>query len=136
MGRFCFQAGAGPFSGQPIPQHIDLASFYLLYVVAWITIILSIFHTVIYMKRRFGRGEKVKRYIIILIDIVMAVLWGAGVISEIIKNQCSPGSYYHWCDFYTIARFWGSIELVLFVLAVGWDVVGSCSRKRLREAPV
>lgn len=64
------------------------------------------------------------------IDLLLAILWGIGTIVEIAKFPCSPGGYDHWCDFYNVSIFWGMLSLVLFLMAAGWDVIGSCIARR------
>ncbi|OBZ90727.1 hypothetical protein A0J61_01220 [Choanephora cucurbitarum] len=98
---------------------------------AILSIIYSGFHIFLYMFRRFGSAQKLKRPILILCDLFMALMWGIGIIVEIAKYKCPPGQYNHWCDFYNTSIFFGFASFALYIVVLGWDVYGGmCAGKR------
>ncbi|CDS07850.1 hypothetical protein LRAMOSA01799 [Lichtheimia ramosa] len=129
IGHLGFAAGASPFSNHDFPLDTP-ACFYFLYAVAIITIIWTFFHLFFYCYRRIAHGHKLNRVLMTGIDLLLAILWGIGTIVEIAKFPCPPGGYDKWCDFYNVSIFWGMLSLVLFLMAVGWDVIGSCIARR------
>ena len=94
------------------------------------SIIYSGFHVFLYLFRRFGSFDKMKRFILILCDLFMAALWGIGIIVEIMQYRCSPGGHNHWCDFYNTSIFFGFVSFILYVVLVGWDIVGGCKARK------
>ncbi|CAO3665006.1 unnamed protein product [Rhizopus stolonifer] len=130
VGYLGFAAGASPFSGESIPFDSKIC-FYYLFAVAVMSIIWSGFHLFLYLFRRFGSTDKMKRFILILCDLFMAAMWGIGIIVELIQYRCSPGGHNHWCDFYNTSIFFGFTSFALYIVLVGWDFVGGCkSRKK------
>lgn len=71
-----------------------------------------------------------KRVILILCDLLMALLWGIGIIVEIAKYNCPPGQHNGWCNFYNTSIFFGFVSFVLYVVTLGWDVVGACLNRK------
>ncbi|KAG0180105.1 hypothetical protein DFQ28_001703 [Apophysomyces sp. BC1034] len=86
----------------------------------------SCFHVFIYLRRRLFSGDKLNRPVMAGIDLLLAILWGIGVIVEMVKYRCPPGGYNHWCDFYNVSIFWGFLAFALFVAAAGLDIAGAC----------
>ncbi|KAI8078939.1 uncharacterized protein B0P05DRAFT_541764 [Gilbertella persicaria] len=130
VGHLGFAAGASPYSGQPVPFDSS-ACFYFLFAVAILSIIYSGYHVVLYLVRRFGSANKLKRPILIMCDLFMALMWGIGIIVEIAKYTCPPGHLSGWCNFYNTSIFFGFVSFALYVLVVGWDLYGGmCAGKR------
>lgn len=67
-----------------------------------------------------------KRTILILCDLLMTLLWGIGIIVEIVKYTCKIGAYDGWCNFYNTSIFFGFISFVMYIVMLGWDAVGGC----------
>lgn len=124
VGYLGFSAGATPYSKQPIPFD-NKATFYVLYAIAGISFAYSAYHVILYLFRRFGNGRKLKRYMLIGFDFILALMWGICIIIEIIKYQCPPGDLDGWCDFYNTSIFFGFISFAMYVLILGWDIVGT-----------
>lgn len=66
-----------------------------------------------------------RRLILIILDLVMALLWGIGVIIEVAKYSCKPGTLDGWCDFYNTSIFFGFLSFAIYIVLVGFDVFGS-----------
>ncbi|KAL0073936.1 hypothetical protein J3Q64DRAFT_1779793 [Phycomyces blakesleeanus] len=130
IGSVGFAAGASPFAGVDVPLS-SAACLYFLYAVAIVSIIWSGFHLIYFLLRRVSSRQKMNRPLMTGLDLLLAIMWGIGVIVEVVKYRCSPGGYNHWCDFYNVSIFWGFFSLALFIVATGWDFVGACvMRKR------
>ncbi|CEP14996.1 hypothetical protein [Parasitella parasitica] len=130
VGHLGFAAGASPHSGVDVPFD-SKACFYFLFAVAIMSIIYSGYHIIFYFFRRFGKAHKMKRVILILCDLLMALLWGIGIIVEIAQFKCPPGQHSGWCDFYNTSIFFGFVSFVLYVVLLGWDAFGGmCGAKR------
>ncbi|KAF1800351.1 hypothetical protein FB192DRAFT_1380282 [Mucor lusitanicus] len=130
VGHLGFAAGASPFSGEGVPFDSS-ACFYFLFAVAIMSIIYSGYHIIFYFFRRFGKADKMKRVIMIMCDLLMALLWGIGIIVEIAKYTCPPGQHSGWCNFYNTSIFFGFISFVIYVVLLGWDAFGGmCGGKR------
>ncbi|KAI8332351.1 hypothetical protein BC941DRAFT_474132 [Chlamydoabsidia padenii] len=125
VGHLGFAAGASPKSGQPVPFDSP-ACFYYLYAVAIITIFWTLYHIGYYMFRRFSKGTKMNRPIMLGMDLLLAILWGIGVIVEVAKYRCPPGGHDGWCDFYNVSIFFGFVDFAGFIAAVAWDTFGGC----------
>ncbi|KAL9550692.1 hypothetical protein PS6_005403 [Mucor atramentarius] len=98
---------------------------------AIMSIIYSGYHIIFYFFRRFGKADKMKRVILIMCDLLMALLWGIGIIVEIAKYNCPPGQHSGWCNFYNTSIFFGFISFVIYVVLLGWDAFGGlCGGKR------
>jgi hypothetical protein len=95
------------------------------------SIIYSGYHIFHYLFRRFGKAEKIKRMILILCDLFMALMWGIGIIVEIAKYTCKPGS--KWCNFYNTSIFFGFISFVIYIVMLGWDAYGAMCAGRRRK---
>lgn len=79
-----------------------------------------------YLFRRCAKGLKMNRGFLVGIDLLLAILWGIGVIVEVAKFNCPPGQHNHWCDFYNVSIFFGFVAFASFIVAVVWDTVGGC----------
>ncbi|OZJ03992.1 hypothetical protein BZG36_04045 [Bifiguratus adelaidae] len=123
VGAFGFSVGASPYSGEGFPFS-NQGAWILVDIAAWLTIIVSFFHIFIYCSRRFRRGEKMKRWIVMLVDLVLAVLWGAGSLIEIIQFKCTPGTRNGWCNFYNTSIACAFVVFVLQAICFFWDVFG------------
>lgn len=69
------------------------------------------------------------RPLIVAFDLIMAILWGIGVIIEVSKFHCTGGSKF--CTFYNVSIFFGFLAFASYIVALFWDILGACrSRKR------
>ncbi|KAI9016398.1 hypothetical protein CLU79DRAFT_763667 [Phycomyces nitens] len=125
IGSVGFAAGASPFAGVAVPLS-NAACLYFLYAVAIVSILWSGFHLIFFLLRRVSSRQKMNRPMMTGIDLLLTIMWGIGVIVEVVKYRCSPGGYNHWCDFYNVSIFWGFFSFALFIVATGWDFVGAC----------
>jgi hypothetical protein len=64
----------------------------------------------------------------IAFDLVMAILWGIGVIIEVAMFRCTNGS--RFCSFYNVSIFFGFVAFVGYILAVLWDIFGACRKRK------
>ena len=62
------------------------------------------------------------------IDFLMALLWGIGVIIEVVKFRCTDGGKF--CSFYNVSIFWGFLAFAGYILALCWDLYGGCASRR------
>ncbi|KAI9469790.1 MAG: hypothetical protein EXX96DRAFT_587455 [Benjaminiella poitrasii] len=74
------------------------------------------------------KKPKFNRPIMFAIDLLMAVLWGIGVLVEIIKYRCTWGGKF--CAFYNVSIFWAFLAFVAYIAVVLWDVFGGCCRRK------
>ncbi|KAG2205446.1 hypothetical protein INT46_007657 [Mucor plumbeus] len=95
IGAFGFQVGASPYSEEPVPFG-KLGLLYYGYVVCWLSIVWSSFNIFVYLTRRFGKGNKIKRFVSTLLDLVLAALFGVCVFYEIATYRCKPGMHNGW----------------------------------------
>ncbi|CEP07816.1 hypothetical protein [Parasitella parasitica] len=102
IGHLGFAAGARPYSGEDVPFYTS-ACFYYLFAV------------------------KMNRPIMFAIDLLMAVLWGIGVIVEAAKFKCTDGGKF--CNFYNVSIFWGFLAFAAYIFALFWDIWGACGGK-------
>jgi hypothetical protein len=61
------------------------------------------------------------------VDLLLAVLWGIGVIIEAVKYKCTDGGKF--CAFYNVSLFWGFFSFALYIISAGWDIFGACSQR-------
>ncbi|CAO3617515.1 unnamed protein product [Mucor fragilis] len=130
IGAFGFQVGASPYSEEPMPfGKPDL--LYYGYVVCWLSIVWSSFNVFVYLTRRFGKGNKIKRFVSTLLDLVLAALFGVCVFYEIATYHCKPGMHNGWCNFYNTGLFFLMSLFLSYVVHALWDIFGamSCLRK-------
>lgn len=127
IGHLGFAAGARPYSGQDVPFYTS-ACFYYLFAVAVLSIIWSAYHVFFYCYRRMLKKPKTNRPIMFALDLLMAVLWGIGVIVEVAKFRCTDGSKF--CSFYNVSIFWGFVAFAGYIVTFFWDVLGGCRSRR------
>lgn len=84
-----------------------------------------------YFNRRLRRQEKMKRYILFGIDIVMTLAWMIDVFVCISKFPCAVGGQNGWCDMYNTSVFLGIVALLSFLAAFIWDIWGSFDHSKL-----
>ncbi|KAI8884388.1 hypothetical protein K501DRAFT_294102 [Backusella circina FSU 941] len=121
-----FAAGASPYSGEPVPFPTT-SCFYYLYAISIISIIWSLFHVLFYFYRRITRKQKFNRVILFSIDLLLATLWGIGLIIEAVKYKCTDGGKF--CAFYNVSLFWGFFSFAIYIISTGWDIFGACNQR-------
>ncbi|CAG8544540.1 1606_t:CDS:2 [Ambispora gerdemannii] len=94
-GAFGFIVGAPIYSGETIP-FTDKFAVICLYGLSIISTLVSLYTLVIYCIRRFKHGEKLKRWLLLVVDMIFALMWGADVMILIGTNRCTPGDHNHW----------------------------------------
>ncbi|KAF9543442.1 hypothetical protein EC957_000884 [Mortierella hygrophila] len=95
------------------------------YVVSIISTLVSIAFVFNYFSRRLRRQEKMKRFLLFGLDILMSLLWLIDVFICISKFPCGVGELNGWCDMYNTSIFLSVIALLSFLAAFIWDIWGS-----------
>ncbi|KAG9062057.1 hypothetical protein KI688_006779 [Linnemannia hyalina] len=95
------------------------------YVVGIISTLVSIAFVFNYFSRRLRRQEKMKRFLLFGLDILMSLLWLIDVFICISKFPCGVGELNGWCDMYNSSIFLSVIALLSFLAAFIWDIWGS-----------
>jgi len=101
------------------------------YVVAILSTLASFAFVFNYFNRRLRRQEKMKRYILFGIDIVMTLAWMIDIFICITKFPCAVGGQNGWCDMYNTSVFLGIVALLSFLGAFIWDIWGSFDHSKL-----
>ncbi|KAG1458733.1 hypothetical protein G6F56_006326 [Rhizopus delemar] len=125
IGHLGFAAGARPFSNQNVPFSSS-ACFYYLFAVAVISIIHSGYQLLFYCYRVTLKKPKMNRPILFSLDLILAIMWGVGLIVEAVKFKCWWGG--RFCHFYNVSLFWGFLAFACYVVATVWDLLGACTR--------
>lgn len=95
------------------------------YVVSIISTLVSLAFVFNYFSRRLRRQEKMKRYLLFGLDILMSLLWLIDVFICISKFPCGVGQLNGWCDMYNSSIFLSIIAFLSFLAAFIWDIWGS-----------
>lgn len=95
------------------------------YVVSIISTLVSLAFVFNYFSRRLRRQEKMKRYLLFGLDILMSLLWLIDVFICISKFPCGVGELNGWCDMYNSSIFLSIIAFLSFLAAFIWDIWGS-----------
>ncbi|KAF8939367.1 hypothetical protein BGZ47_008181 [Haplosporangium gracile] len=95
------------------------------YVVSIISTLVSFAFVFNYFSRRLRRQEKMKRYVLFGLDILMSLLWLIDVFICISKFPCGVGELNGWCDMYNSSIFLGIVAFLSFLAAFIWDIWGS-----------
>ncbi|KAF9139878.1 hypothetical protein BG015_001874 [Linnemannia schmuckeri] len=95
------------------------------YVVSIISTLVSFAFVFNYFSRRLRRQEKMKRYVLFGLDILMSLLWLIDVFICISKFPCGVGELNGWCDMYNSSVFLGIVAFLSFLAAFIWDIWGS-----------
>ncbi|CAG8621495.1 1053_t:CDS:2 [Paraglomus brasilianum] len=95
IGALGFIAGASSVSHVSTPPDIRPGVIGL-YVVSITSCLVSLFYVCKYFSRRFGRNRKLRRWIMLLIDFVLAFAWGILGYFLIVKFKCPPGDHNGW----------------------------------------
>ncbi|KAF9112346.1 hypothetical protein BGX27_003523 [Mortierella sp. AM989] len=98
-------------SSSPFTSHVGLAFHY---VVAILSILISLAFVFNYLSRRLRRREKMKRYLLFGLDILMTLAWLIDV-----------------CDMYNTSVFLGMIAFASYLAAFVWDIWGSFDHSKL-----
>ncbi|KAG9285570.1 hypothetical protein G9A89_006558 [Geosiphon pyriformis] len=128
IAAFCFIVGAPGYSGQDTPFG-DKSGVIVLYILSMLSSLVSLYFLINYCTRRFKHGEKLRRWILLGVDMFFAISWGADVVILVDKFKCSPGGYNHWCDFYNTSIFFSVVAFASYTISFFWDIVGSFSKK-------
>ncbi|KAG0287719.1 hypothetical protein BGZ96_008389 [Linnemannia gamsii] len=115
---------ASPVSKQssPFSTQTGLAFHY---VVSIVSVLVSLAFLFNYFSRRLRRQEKMKRYLLFGLDILMSLLWLIDVFVCISKFPCGVGQFDGWCDMYNSSIFLGIVAFLSFLAAFIWDIWGS-----------
>lgn len=65
------------------------------------------------------------------IDLLMAVLWGIGVIVEVVKFRCTDGGKF--CAFYNVSIFFGFVVFAGYILTLFFDIFGGCWAGKIKN---
>ncbi|KAI8084224.1 uncharacterized protein B0P05DRAFT_534664 [Gilbertella persicaria] len=85
IGAFGFQIGASPYSKEP-PPFETLGLLYYGWVICWLSIVWSVFY--------ITKSIQIKRFLLILFDLVLAALFGVCMCYEISSYTCKPGIHH------------------------------------------
>ncbi|CAG8503687.1 359_t:CDS:2 [Ambispora leptoticha] len=94
-GAFGFIVGAPIYSGESTPFN-DKFAVICLYIISVVSALTSLYFLAIYCIRRSNRGDKIKQWILLIVDLFFAIVWGADVMILIGTDHCSPGDHNHW----------------------------------------
>ncbi|KAF9915635.1 hypothetical protein BX616_005698 [Lobosporangium transversale] len=121
---------ASPVSKSPSPfsSQAGLAFHYIVAILSMVVSFLFVFN---YLSRRLRRREKMKRYILFGLDILMTLIWFVDIFICISKFPCAVGGQNGWCDMYNSSVFLGMIALMSFLIAFLWDIWGSLGRPKI-----
>ncbi|KAI8884213.1 hypothetical protein K501DRAFT_313293 [Backusella circina FSU 941] len=130
IGAFGFQIGATPYSQESIPFE-DHKLLYFAYGISWISILWSAFNIFVYLSRRFGKGNKIKRFVSTALDLALAALFAVCAFYQIATYSCKPGTYNGWCNFFNTGLFFLMSLFVTYAIHTIWDIFGamSCLRR-------
>jgi len=123
VGHLGFAAGASPYSGDDVPFYTP-ACFYYLFAVASLSILYSGYHLLLFCYRFISKKPNMNRSVMLILDVILAFMWGLGVIIEVVKFRCTAGGGF--CAFYNVSIFWGFLAFALYIVAIIWDIFGSC----------
>ncbi|KAF9972588.1 hypothetical protein BGZ73_004289 [Actinomortierella ambigua] len=100
------------------------------FLVAILSTIISFFFVFNYFSRRLHRRPKLKRYVLLGLDIVLALFWFADVFICLSRFPCEIGANEGWCDMYNTSLFSGVVAMISFLIAFGWDIWGAFKRTK------
>ncbi|KAI9228426.1 MAG: hypothetical protein DHS80DRAFT_30827 [Piptocephalis tieghemiana] len=137
IGALGFQAGAKPYSGYDNPFDNKTASIFL-YIISALSILVSLFFIFHYCARRITKRNKMSRWVVGIIDLILALAFGVDVLVMIIHQKCEIGAMNGWCDFYNTSLAFGFMAFFFTGVSVLWDILGTCvhcRRNRRRRRP-
>ncbi|RKP12096.1 hypothetical protein BJ684DRAFT_21340 [Piptocephalis cylindrospora] len=132
IGALGFLAGAKPYSGHSNPFDSD-AGIIFLYIISALSILVSLFFILHYCVRRVTKRTKMRRWIVGIIDLILALAFGVDVLVMIIHQKCGIGLMNGWCDFYNTALAFGFMAFFFTGISVLWDVFGTCANCKRRR---
>ncbi|KAF9126833.1 hypothetical protein BGW39_006309 [Mortierella sp. 14UC] len=109
-------------SSSPFTSAVGLAFHYIVAILSTLVSLAFVFN---YFSRRLRRQEKMKRYLLFGLDIVMSILWLIDAFVCISKFPCAVGGQNGWCDMYNSSVFLGIVAFLSFLAAFIWDIWGS-----------
>ncbi|KAF9095981.1 hypothetical protein BGX23_012251 [Mortierella sp. AD031] len=109
-------------SSSPFTTKVGLAFHYVVAIISTLASFAFVFN---YFSRRLRRQEKMKRYVLFGLDILMSLLWLIDVFVCISKFPCAVGGQNGWCDMYNSSVFLGIVAFLSFLAAFIWDIWGS-----------
>ncbi|GJJ67668.1 hypothetical protein EMPS_00014 [Entomortierella parvispora] len=115
-------------SSSPFSTPAGLVFHYVVAILSTVTSFAFVFN---YFNRRLRHREKMKRYILFGLDIVMTLAWMIDIFVCIEKFPCAVGGQHGWCDMYNTSVFLGIIALLSFLAAFIWDIWGSFDHSKL-----
>ncbi|KAG0240088.1 hypothetical protein BGW41_007181 [Actinomortierella wolfii] len=124
-----FVSAAYPVSGKSTPFS-SVYGVVIHFLVAIISTIISIAFVFNYFSRRLHRKPKMKRYVLLGLDIILTLFWFADVFICISRFPCAIGANDGWCDMYNTSIFTAVLAMISFLVAFGWDIWGAFERPK------
>ncbi|CAO3565235.1 unnamed protein product [Mortierella alpina] len=100
------------------------------YIVGIVSILISCAFVFNYFSRRLRRKPKMKRYVLLGLDVFMTFGWLIDIFVCISKFPCAVGGQDGWCDMYNTSIFLGMIAFASFLAAFIWDIWGSFNHSK------
>ncbi|RHZ56301.1 hypothetical protein Glove_402g53 [Diversispora epigaea] len=125
IGAFMFMIGAPLSSNKPTPSGANKIAIIFTYIVSGISIVVSLFFLIIYCSRRWLKKNKIQRWLLLAIDLILGASFGCLMVFLIKGFSCKPGSENGWCDFYNTSIFFNVLCFVLYAISFFWDIIGS-----------
>ncbi|KAG0299657.1 hypothetical protein BGZ98_009865 [Dissophora globulifera] len=121
---------AAPVShaSSPFSSQVGLAFHYVVAVLSAVASAVFVFN---YFSRRMRRKQKMKRYILIGLDVFMTLALLIDVFVCISKFPCAVGGQNGWCDMYNSSVFLAMVAFGCFFAAILWDIWGSINHSKL-----
>ncbi|KAH8549111.1 hypothetical protein BGW37DRAFT_503613 [Umbelopsis sp. PMI_123] len=120
---FAFQAAGPAVARMDFP--FEPALQYFVFGVTILSLMWGSFLIYVYLTRRYGKGGKVNRPVLCIGDTFITVCLGVGVIFEISKYPCPPGTMNGMCDMFNTGLFFGVTLFTVSTAATLWDIFGS-----------
>ncbi|CAG8684253.1 727_t:CDS:2, partial [Acaulospora morrowiae] len=126
FGALMCMAGAPLYSKKSSPPSgANEAAIVFTYIVSSVSTIVSLFFVVLYFMRLLKDANKVSRWILHGIDLVLVVSYGCLMVYLIKGFSCKPGTEDGWCDFYNFSIFFTVLCFLLYVVSFFWDLAGT-----------
>ncbi|KAF9967899.1 hypothetical protein BGZ70_007764 [Mortierella alpina] len=124
-----FLIAASPVSRSSAPFS-SKAGLAFHYIVGIVSILISCAFVFNYFSRRLRRKPKMKRYVLLGLDIFMTLMWLIDIFVCISKFPCAVGGQDGWCDMYNTSIFLSMIAFASFLAAFIWDIWGSFNHSK------
>ncbi|KAF9986271.1 hypothetical protein BGZ75_002030 [Mortierella antarctica] len=124
---FLIAASPVSHSSAPFSSKAGLAFHY---IVGIVSILISFAFVFNYFSRRLRRKPKMKRYVLLGLDIFMTLMWLIDIFVCISKFPCAVGGQDGWCDMYNSSIFLGMVAFASFLASFIWDIWGSFNHSK------